>query len=304
MSSTVQTADKAAPRHLDPGAVALIIFLCLCWGFNQVAVKIALPDIPPLIQATIRSFGGTLIIGLWAWLRGHSLSIRDGTLKAGLLVGFLFGLEFVFLYRGLLYTTVSRAVLFLYIAPFVVVVGARWLIPGEHFRPSQWAGLFLSFSGLVLAFGVPTPASDPYQWLGDIMLIGSGIAWGATTLVVKASRLNYASAEKTLLYQLAVSVPVLALGALLLGEQMTQIPRLVPVLSLLWQTLWIASITFLLWFMMVAKYSASRLSAFTFFTPLFGVAAGHLVMGDPITPAFAGAVGLVIVGLVLVNQPK
>jgi drug/metabolite transporter (DMT)-like permease len=267
-------------------------------------VKIALPDIPPLIQATIRSAGGTLIVALWAWLRGHSLDIRDGTLKAGLLVGFLFGLEFVFLYRGLLYTTVSRAVLFLYIAPFVVVVGARWLIPGERFRPSQWLGLLLSFSGLVLAFGVPAPSSDPYQWLGDVMLLMSGIAWGATTLAVKASRLNHVSAEKTLLYQLAVSVPVLGVGALLLGEQMTSLPRLVPVLSLLWQTLWIVSITFLLWFMMVVKYSASRLSAFTFFTPLFGVAAGHLVMGDPITPAFAGAAALVIAGLILVNRPR
>jgi drug/metabolite transporter (DMT)-like permease len=78
----------------------------------------------------------------------------------------------------------------------------------------------------------------------------------------------------------------------------------VPVLSLLWQTLWIVSITFLLWFMMVVKYSASRLSAFTFFTPLFGVAAGHLVMGDPITPAFAGAAALVIAGLILVNRPR
>jgi drug/metabolite transporter (DMT)-like permease len=304
MSSTAQTAAHPAPRHLDAGAVALIVFLCLCWGFNQIAVKIALPDIPPLIQAAIRSLGGTLIVALWALARGHSLGVRDGTLKAGLMVGVLFGLEFVFLYRGLLYTTASRAVIFLYAAPFVVVIGSRFLIPGDRFHWSQWAGLLLSFSGLVLAFGVPTPASDPYQWLGDLMLFIAGVIWGATTLTVKATSLNRASAEKTLLYQVAVSTPVLALAALLFGERIVEMPRLVPVLSLLWQTVWIVSITFLLWFMMIVKYSASRLSAFTFFTPLFGVAAGHLVMGDPITPAFAGAVGLVIAGLILVNRPR
>jgi drug/metabolite transporter (DMT)-like permease len=304
MSSTAQPAAAAAPRHLDAGAVALILFLCLCWGFNQVAIKIALPDIPPLIQAAIRSAGGTAIVALWAFARGHSFDLRDGTLKAGLLVGVLFGLEFVLIYRGLLYTTASRAVIFLYAAPFVVVIGSRWLVPGDRFHWSQWAGLLLSFSGLVLAFGVPTPTSDPYQWLGDLMLFIAGVIWGATTLTVKATSLNRASAERTLLYQLAVSTPLLAVAALLFGESMTAMPALVPVLSLVWQTVWIVSLTFLLWFMMIVTYSASRLSAFTFFTPLFGVAAGHLVMGDPITPAFAGAVALVIAGLILVNRPQ
>jgi len=53
----------------------------------------------------------------------------------------------------------------------------------------------------------------------------------------------------------------------------------------------------------VQRYSASRLAAFTFLTPLFGVAAGHLVLSEPLTPAFAAAVVLVAAGLVLVNRP-
>jgi drug/metabolite transporter (DMT)-like permease len=66
----------------------------------------------------------------------------------------------------------------------------------------------------------------------------------------------------------------------------------------------VVAITFLLWFTLVARYSASRLSAFTFLTPLFGVFAGYVAMGDAITPGFAAAVALVIGGLVLVNRPK
>jgi drug/metabolite transporter (DMT)-like permease len=52
------------------------------------------------------------------------------------------------------------------------------------------------------------------------------------------------------------------------------------------------------------RYSASRLSVFTFLTPLFGVAAGHLVLNEPLTPAFALAVGSVAAGLLLVNRPR
>jgi drug/metabolite transporter (DMT)-like permease len=59
----------------------------------------------------------------------------------------------------------------------------------------------------------------------------------------------------------------------------------------------------LLWFGLIKTYSASKLSAFTFITPLFGVAAGYLIMGDHLTPAFGVAALLVVAGLILVNRP-
>ena len=304
MTSATQAPHTAATRPLELGATVLIVFLCLCWGFNQVAVKLALPDIPPLTQAAIRSAGAALVIWAYARWRGISLDLRGNTLTVGILVGIGFGLEFIFIYRSLLFTTASRASLFIYVAPFVVVLGSHFLVPSDRFRWTQWAGLLMSFAGLMLAFGVPTPAANPQQMFGDALALAGGIAWGLTTLMVKSSRLAQAAPEKTLQYQLVTSVPMLALSAWLFGEQITQMPGAVAVTSLLYQTLWVVALTFLIWFKMVAKYSASRLSAFTFLTPLFGVVAGHLVLGDPITPVFAGAVALVIGGLILVNRPR
>ena len=55
---------------------------------------------------------------------------------------------------------------------------------------------------------------------------------------------------------------------------------------------------------MIVRYSANRVSAFTFLTPLFGVAAGHLVLDEPLNWAFGAAAVLVIAGLVLVNRPS
>ncbi|MFN3349291.1 DMT family transporter [Pseudorhodoplanes sp.] len=304
MTTTAPAPHTAATRPLELSAAAVVVFLCLCWGFNQVAVKLALTDIPPLTQAWVRSAGAALIIWLYARFRGISLDFRGETLRAGLLAGFLFGLEFVFIYRALLFTTASRATLFIYVAPFVVVLGAHFLVPNDRFRWSQWAGLVMSFVGLLVAFGLPTPAANANQALGDILALLGGIAWGLTTLVVKSTSLARTAPEKTLQYQLVVSVPILALSAWLFGETITQMPGALPLASLIYQTVWVVALTFLIWFMMVAKYSASRLSAFTFLTPLFGVFAGHLVLGDPITPAFAGAVALVIGGLILVNRPR
>jgi drug/metabolite transporter (DMT)-like permease len=280
------------------------IGLCLSWGFNNVAIKLAIHDIPPLIQSSARSLIAAFLVGIWTQARGIPLFKRDGTLGAGILAGVLFALEFLLIYRGLVWTTATRGVLFLYLAPFFVVIGSRWLVPGDHFRLSQWLGLLLSFLGIVIAFGLPTPASDPRQILGDLMLVGGAAAWAATTLIIKASALNRISAEKTLLYQLVVSAPLLGIGAIIFGERMVDAPSALALGAFAYQTVYVVSITFTIWFVLVVRYSAARLSVFTFLAPLFGVAAGHLVLNEPLTPAFAVAVALVAAGLLLVNRPR
>lgn len=295
---------KVAPagRPLSATAIALMVMLCLSWGFNQITVKLALPEIPPLLQATIRSTGGLVIILMVAWLRGVRLFRRDGTLGAGLLAGFFFGVEFILIYRGLVYTTASRAVVFLYIAPFVVALGSKRFL-GEQLSPLQWSGLALSFAGVALAIGVPQPSVDAKVIMGDLLVMAGGILWAVTTLIVKASPLLHAPAEKTLAYQVAVSIPILALGAAISGESITQMPGSLAWGLMIYQTVWIVGTTFLIWVFLIKNYSASKLSSFTFMTPLFGVIGGYFVMHDTLTLAFAGAALLVMAGLYLVNRP-
>jgi len=296
--------QSPSSRPLDAIAIAVTIGLCLSWGFNNVAIKLAIHDIPPLIQSAARSVVAAMLVGAWTQARGITLFRRDGTLRAGILAGVLFALEFLLIYRGLVWTTVTRGTLFLYLAPFFVVIGSRWFLPGDHFRPSQWLGLLLSFLGIVVAFGMPTPALSPHQFLGDIMLVAAALAWAATTLVIKVSALNRISAEKTLLYQLVVSAPLLAGGAMLFGERITAAPSPLALGAFAYQSVWVVSVTFAVWFALIVRYSAARLSVFTFLAPLFGVAAGHFVLNEPLTPAFAMAVALVAGGLLLVNRPR
>jgi drug/metabolite transporter (DMT)-like permease len=128
--------------------------------------------------------------------------------------------------------------------------------------------------------------------------------WAATTLTIKATPLTRASAEKVMLYQLVISAPIMAAAAIVAGERMTSMPSAMAIGSLIYQTVWVVSVTYVVWFALVLRFSASRLSAFTFLTPLFGVAAGHILLGEPLTPAFAAAVAMVAAGLVLVNRSR
>ncbi|HEU4805382.1 MAG TPA: DMT family transporter [Nitrobacter sp.] len=301
--STSSPAMTSADRPLTAGAIALMLMLCLSWGFNQVAVKLVLPDIPPFLQAFIRSCGAIVVLLVIARLRGVKLFERDGTLKAGLLAGVLFGFEFVLIYHGLLLTTASRAVVFLYTAPFFVALGSYRFL-GERLRASQWGGLALCFAGVACAIGVPQPDVDGGVLLGDVMIVAGGALWAATTLLVKATALIKAPPEKTLSYQVAVSIPILGVAAWIAGETLTRIPGPLALSLMAYQAVWVVGLTFLIWFSMVKTYSASKLSAFTFITPLFGVAAGYVIMHDPLTLAFGVAALLVIACLYLVNRPS
>jgi drug/metabolite transporter (DMT)-like permease len=293
----------SAERPLGAGAVALMLMLCLSWGFNQIAVKLALPDIPPMLQATIRSTGALAVLLVIARLRGVRLFASDRTLGPGLFAGLLFGLEFVLIYRGLLLTTASRAVVFLYTAPFFVALGSYQFL-GERLRASQWGGLALSFAGVALAIGVPQADVDANVLLGDLMIVGGGALWAATTLLVKATPLLQAPPEKALGYQVALSIPILGFAAWISGETLTRVPGPLALSLMAYQAFWVVGLTFLIWFALVKTYSASKLSAFTFITPLFGVVASYFIMHDTLTPVFAAAAVLVIAGLYLVNRPS
>jgi drug/metabolite transporter (DMT)-like permease len=294
--------NPSAGRPLSPGAVALMLMLCLSWGFNQIAVKLALPDIPPMLQALIRSAGALPVLLLIARLRGVKIFVSDGTLGAGLLAGVIFGVEFVLIYRGLLLTSASRAVVFLYTAPFFVALGSYQFL-GERLRASQWGGLALSFAGVALAIGIPQADVDANVLLGDLLIVGGGALWAATTLLVKSTALLRAPPEKGMGYQVAISIPILALAAWISGETITRVPGPLALSLMAYQAIWVVGLTFLLWFMLVKTYSASKLSAFTFITPLFGVVASYFIMHDTLTVAFGAAALLVIAGLYLVNRP-
>src|SRR5438128_1585531 len=214
---------SSAGRALTPGAVALMLMLCLSWGFTQIAVKLVLADVPPMLQALSRSAGALPVLLIIGWLRGVKFFERDGTLWAGLCNGIIFGIEFVLIYQALLFTSASRAVVFLYIAPFFVAIGS-YIFLGERLRSAQWAGLGLSFAGVALAIGVPQANVDSKVLFGDLLIVAGGALWAATTLIVKATPLIRAPAEKGMAYQVALSIPIFVLAALLFGEKITHMP--------------------------------------------------------------------------------
>ncbi|MCW9035521.1 MAG: DMT family transporter [Alphaproteobacteria bacterium] len=288
---------------LDITAVLVLLVLCGSWGLQQVAIKFANEGISPVLQAGIRSSGATLLLLVWMKIRGVSLFDKDGTFWWGVAAGMLFAGEFLLIFWGLEFTYASRAVIFLYLSPFVVALGVHIFIPGEKLRLIQVIGLVCAFLGIISAFGESFTLPDGNMIIGDAMFIGAAVLWGATTVLIKASPLAVIAPSKTLLYQLIVSAFALVIGSFVIGEP--GIIKLTPMVwgSLAYQTIWVAAITYTAWFWLVRHYPAAHLASFTFLTPLFGVLAGALILGEPVSMALIIALVLVGAGIYLVNKP-
>jgi drug/metabolite transporter (DMT)-like permease len=305
--STIALPARRAP---DSQAVILMVVLCAIWGLQQVAIKSANVALPPVFQAGLRSAIAAVLVWLWAARRGTPLFREDGTLGAGLLAGVLFAGEFVCIFLGLTMTSASRMAVFLYTAPCFTALGLHWFTPGERMRRTQWIGVTVAFAGMALAFadgfarnGVQDLHATLTGLAGDALGVLGGALWAATTVVVRSSTLARISASKTLFYQLAVSAVVLLALAAGLGQLEVHTVTPLAVMALGYQAVVVAFASYLTWFWLLTRYMASRLSVFSFLTPLFGVTFGVLLLGESFSGRFLLAALLVLAGIALVNAP-
>jgi drug/metabolite transporter (DMT)-like permease len=290
-------------KPVDAAATGMMVVLCALWGLQQVAIKVAAPDIAPIMQVALRSGLSAALVAAWARWRGQPLDLLGPGLRPGLLAGALFACEFLFVAEGLRHTTASHMAVFLYTSPVFTALGLQFTLRSERLSRLQWMGVLTSFAGIAVAFGggLLAGGAGPDALLGDLLGVAAGAAWGATTVVVRRSALSEAPPARTLQYQLLVGFALLLAAAAVSG----QIGRveLTPLAwtSLLFQGVVVSFASYLTWFWLLRRYLASRISVFSFMTPLFGVTFGVVLLGEPLTPAFAGGALLVLAGITVVS---
>ncbi len=297
-------APRPLRQPLDALATGAMLLLCVCWGFQQIAIKLVADDVAPIMQIGLRSAFAALVLAAVVWRREGAQAVRDGTALPGLVVGLLFAGEFLFVAQGLVYTTASHMSVFLYTAPIFAALGLHWLLPEERMKPLQWLGVAIAFCGIAIAFlGKDRPegqAGAPDMLLGDAMGLLAGLLWGATTVAIRKTSLSEAAPAKTLLYQMAVAaVALLAYAAATGSDGFRYTPQALA--SVAFQCVVVALSSYLAWFWLLRRYLASRLSVLSFMTPLFGVSFGVLILDEPLDAAFVLGAALVLSGITLVS---
>ncbi len=298
------TAQPRPAADIDLRAATILVVCCAIWGLGLVMVKAANAGISPMLNSALRSiFAGVILFG-WARMRSIPVFGRDGTLWAGLFCGTLFAMEFLALYAGLTLTQVARGTIFLHCAPFVAAYGEHLFVPGHRLTRSKTLGLLAAFAGMAVSIGPGGAGLTRDILTGDVLCLIGGIFWGLTTVVIRATSLKHAPAEKTMLYQLGTSVPILLAASWGFGE--AGITNLSPVVlgAFAYTVLFTVVIGYTTWLWLMRSYSAASLHAFTFLAPVFGVLFGHLLLDEPVGAATLAGLALVVVGIWLVNRPQ
>lgn len=294
----------ASKNYLDVRAISAIIILTLLWGFNYTAIKVSNQGISPVFASALRSVIASLCGVVYCLRKQQKLFHTDIMLFHGMMVGLMFGLEFACIYFGLLLTDASRSVIFVYLSPFVVAVGAHFFLRGDRLTFLKVLGLSLAFMGIVVVFLGRPQTAKPTMLIGDILQITAAFLWGATTLYIKRFMAEKIHPINTFLYQLFFSIPILFAVSLIIEPHWISKIDLTIGLSLFYQSVIVAFASFLIWFKLIHDYSVSRLSAFTFFTPIFGVLFGILFMREELTSSLMIGLPMVCVGIFLVNWKK
>jgi drug/metabolite transporter (DMT)-like permease len=137
--------------------------------------------------------------------------------------------------------------------------------------------------------------------IGDILEITAAFLWGATTVYIKKFMAEKVHPINTFLYQLFFSIPILLVLSLILEPRWIYGISTSIVAAIFYQSIIIAFISYFVWFSLIHSYSVSRLSAFTFFTPIFGVLSGTLFLREEFTASLMAGLPMVSLGIFLVN---
>jgi drug/metabolite transporter (DMT)-like permease len=296
--------NMGSREYLDLRAMAILIILTLLWGFNYTAIKYSNQGVSPVFASTLRSMIASICGVIYCIKRGERLLHTNIILFHGLMVGLLFGLEFACIYFGMLYTDAARSALFIYLSPFVVAIGAHFFLHGDRLNFLKAFGLIIAFTGIFVVFGGRPKTAKPTMLIGDILEMMAAFFWGATTLYIKRFMAEKVHPINTFLYQLIFSIPILFIVSLILEPQWIYGLDPYIVASLLYQSVIVAFISYFLWFKLIHEYSVSRLSVFTFFTPIFGVLFGILFLNEELTPSLMVGLPLVSAGIFFVNWKR
>lgn len=280
------------------GATALIAFALLL-AFNQVVIKVTGGGFGPVFLAALRSAGAVIILLIWMRLKGVPVVMPRGVSRWGVLSGCLFAFEFICLFTALDLTSVSRVSVIFYSMPIWLALAAHVFLPRERMSGLRILGLALAMAGVMWALADRDGAD--VNWLGDLAALGAALGWAGLALLVRATPLITVKPEVQLLWQVAISAPILFVLAPFMGDLVRDIQP-IHLAGLLFQIVCVSSFGYLFWFWLLTIYPAASVASFSFLSPVFSVLLGWLLLNEQVEISILGALVLVAVGIYLINR--
>jgi drug/metabolite transporter (DMT)-like permease len=275
------------------------IFLCVIFGSNAVAIKMAFTGVGVFTTATIRFSIAALAIFAWTRLTGQTIRLKRGQLHQVLILAMLFAVQLSMFYFGLSKSNASRGTLIANLLPFWVLFLAHFFIPGDRITGRKFVGIILGFSGVAFMFAEKKGVTADVR-AAELLILSATILWACSVIYLKRIIAAFNPILITL-YSATFSVPIFFLEAILWDSPMVTVLNSKIIGAILYQSLVTAAFGFVAWNTLLQKYGAVALHSFIFIMPISGVALGGLVLGEPITIKILVALALIVAGILVVH---
>ena len=277
----------------------LSALLCVIFGSNAVAIKLAFSGVGVFTSAAIRFSIAAFAIWIWARISGQPLALHINRFYPLLILAALFAVQLSLFNLGLSKSNASRGALISNLLPFWILFLAHFFIPGERITPRKFLGIFLGFSGVAFMFAEDKGVTAAFK-AGDLIILSATVIWSCNVIYLKRIIGSFSAFQVTF-YSMVLAIPVFWLEALLWDAPMITKLDLKIVGALLFQSLITAAFGFVTWNKLLRKYGAVALHSFIFIMPIAGVALGGLVLGEPITSKIITALALIVAGILVVH---
>lgn len=279
-----------------PSAYLVLFVANIVFATSYSVTRLVIPDVPPATLGLARTVIGAALLAAWTGrgLRAEKVSRADHWRIAGMgVVGF--GLAFGFGNWGIAYSTASNAALLITVEPTSLLLLSP-LVLGERLSRREAVGATMAVVGTVIVVvnGIPglTLAVAPH-WRGDLLLILSGVAYAAYTLLGRGVLSRHpvpAVTAWSMLWGTAAMIP-LAWLEWHAGLRPTWTPAALA--GTVYLGLVITALGYAVWNWCLDRLGASRLAVFVNVQPLAGALIGVWWLREPLT-AFTVVGGLLI----------
>ena len=295
----IMTEQQVSNQELSLAAGFFTIFLCILFGSNAVAIKIAFSGLGVFTTAAIRFAMASTAIFLYARFTGQTVGLKKGQIHQLLVYATLFTTQLSLFYYGLSKSNASRGTLLANLLPFFILFLAHFFIPGDRITKRKFFGIILGFIGVVFMF-IDEAAIKAGFRMGDLIILVAVVVWSCATVYLKRIISSFDPIQ-VVMHSTMLSVPIFLVAALLWDKTMVFQLNAQVVGALIYQGLITASFGFVAWNTMLKKYGAVSLHAFVFIMPIAGVALGGLVLGEPITIKILLALVFIVSGILVVH---
>jgi drug/metabolite transporter (DMT)-like permease len=300
---TQKTSRPISTHHVMHFAMLVAVS---CWAANMVAIKEALFGFSPMALAVVRAVSAAVVFGtLFLSFRDRSLLrlTRGQWLRFGLIAFSGITINQILFIEGVAHTNVPHAALIVAVEPVMVLV-LSVMMRLEALTALKFAGMAISFTGVVLlTYGKPVQGGHAY-WLGDLILMGQVVVFAYYTILMKEVAPQHDVVTlNTVIFGLGALMMIPFGSVALWHQQWTQI-QLRSVLGLGFMVFFSSVIGYLLFAYALKGLTASRVAAFNYVEPVVATGLGIWLLHDRVSlwATFGGA--LILLGVYFTERER